>query len=164
MPKRGHSIDELLNFPENTDEHSRSLEELRAEIKALRIKVEKGDVLENVKKVGIHVDTPEGVSVQDIRNLKELSQEMPSATMKIDATIDASDALVSGGRITNVETTRALFTISDRKKGTNAQLTDSPLESFPDYRHNGGAALRASERAEDPITRNYYKNKLWSRL
>jgi hypothetical protein len=112
LQKHGHSIDELLNFPENTDEDSRSLEEVRAEIKAPGIKVEKGGVLENVKKVRIHMDTREGVSEQDIRNLKELSQEMPSATTKIDATIDASDAVVSGGRITNVETIGVLFTNS----------------------------------------------------
>jgi hypothetical protein len=118
---------------------------VRAQIKAQGIKVEKCGVLENVKKVGIHVDATEGVSVQHIQNLKELSQEMPSATIKIDATIDASDAVVSGGRITNVKTTRALLTISDRKKRTNPQLTDSSLESIPDHSDSGGEAFRAGE-------------------
>jgi hypothetical protein len=150
LQESDHSIDELFNFPEKTNEHSRSLEEVRAEIKAPGIKVEKGGVLENLKKVGIHVDTSEGVSVQDIRNLKELSQEMPSATIKIDATIDAPNAVVSDGRITNVETTGALFTISARKKGTNTQLKDSPLESTPDHCDKGGATLRVGEKAEDP--------------
>jgi len=122
---------------------------VRAQIKAQGIKVEKGDVLQNVKIVGIHVDTPEGVSVQHIRNLKKLSKEMPSGTSKINETIDAPNAVVSG-RITNVETTGSLFTISDKKKGTNPQLTDSPLESIPDHCDSGEAALRAGETAEDP--------------
>jgi hypothetical protein len=135
LQKRGHSIDELLNFAENTNQDSRSLEGVRAEIKAPGIKVEKGGVVENVKKVGIHVDTSEGVSFQDIRNLKELSQEMPSNTNKINATIDAPNAVVSG-RMTNFEDTGVLLTISNRKKETNSQLTDSPLESIPDHCHS----------------------------
>ncbi len=59
------------------------------------------------------------------------------------------NAVVSG-RITNVEATGALFTISTRKKGTNSRLTDSPLKSIPDHIDSGGAALRARERAEYP--------------
>ena len=49
-----------------------------------------------------------------------------------------------------METTGSLFTISDRKKGTNPQLTDSPLESILDNCDSGEAALRAGETAEDP--------------
>jgi hypothetical protein len=121
---------------------------VRAQIKAPGIKVEKSGVIENVKIRGIHVDTSEGVSLQDIGNLKELSPEMLSDTSKIDATIDASNAVVSGGRITNVETTGVLFTNSARNKRTNSQLTDSPLESIPDHSDSSGAALRTGERAE----------------
>ncbi|CAK9249958.1 unnamed protein product [Sphagnum jensenii] len=131
----------------DTDQNKRLLEEVSAQIKAPGIKVEKGGQLQNVKIVNNEVDTPEGMSAQHIRNLKELSQEMPFATTKIDATIDAPNAEVSG-RTTNVQITRNLFTICDSKKETNPQFTDSPLVSTPDYRHSGGAALRASERAQ----------------
>jgi tetratricopeptide (TPR) repeat protein len=93
-----------------------------------------------------------GVSVQDIRNLKELSQEIPSGTSKINATMDVSDAVISGGRITNVENTGVLFTNSDRKKGTNPQLTNSQLETNPDHCASGGAALRAGETATANVT------------
>jgi hypothetical protein len=89
------------------------------------------------------------MSVQDIRNLKKLSQEMPSSTSKINATIDASNAIVSG-RIQNVEATGALLTNSARKKGTNPRLTNSPLKSILDHRDSGVGALRLSERAKYP--------------
>ncbi len=144
-----HSIDELFNLLENTNEDTRSFVDVRAEIKAVGIKVEKGGVIENVKNVGIHLDAPESVIVKDIRTLKELSQERPSGISKISATIGESNAVISG-RITNVEATDALFDIYARKKGINTRFTDSQLKSIQDDRDSGGAALRARERTESP--------------
>ncbi len=144
-----HSIDELLNLPENTNEDTRPLVDVRVEIKALGIKVEKGGVIENFKNVGIHLDVSESVIVKDVRTIKELSQERPSGISKISVTIGESNAVISG-RITNFEATDALFDIYARKKGVNTRLTDSQPKSIQDDRDNGGAALRARERTESP--------------